>query len=878
MSRLGRLFRRRRLEDELAGEIAAHIEERAEELVEGGMRPEDALRAARLQFGNRTAILEQSRDEWSFRTIENFWRDLRIAARGLRRTPLFTLVACATLALGIGANAAIFSLVNAVLLRPLPFPRADRIVMLWEHPPKRMASADMGSRKQQNPASPINFLDWRDRTVSFDAMAAMVSIPLGLSGFGEPRETDTLLVSAAFFRIFGVRPLLGRTFTESEDVPNGPSLAVLGYGLWRQQFGGDRSVIGRTVSLGDQPYTIIGVMPGEFDLPFSHADLWIPIQIDRATRSNEGRYISVIAVLKPDVSIPEAQSDLNRVARQISVERPMTNKDWTAGIVSLYDQTTSDVRTALLLLFGAVTLVLLIAAGNVANLLLMRGARRTREMALRAALGAGRGRIVAELLAESLLLSLAGGVLGIGLAFLGLRAFAVSLPALGLPRVDRVEVDWRVLLFSLALCLATTLVFGLAPALALSRADFDDALKQGGLRNTSRGGRRIRGLLVVGEVAVSLVLLAGAGLLTRSFLNQVNVSRGFRTDHILTLRMFFAPVRYHDNARRAAYWNEILARVGALPGVTAAGSAQFLPMVGEISGSGFHRLDRPEPPPGLRPAADYAIVSPHYFAIMGISLLAGRDFNQHDTLSTEPGIIVNEAFARKFFRGEDPIGKRLGLEWNIDHGAIIGIAANSRQTDLTVEPQPTIFLDQDQTPTYFGALVVRTPLPPGRMASAVVAAVHAADPDQAVSHVESMDQVVAQSVARPRLVSVLLGIFAGAALLLAVVGLYGVLAYSVSQRTREIGIRLALGARSSQLVRAILSNGLRLMLLGISAGLAASLALTRLLRSLLFDITPADPPTFLAVCALLLAVGLFASWLPARRAATVDPVTSLRWE
>jgi len=877
MSRLGRLFHRRQLDDELAGEIAAHIAEKADELVEAGMSPEAAALAARAHFGNRTAILEQSREEWSFHALETLLRDLRIAARGLRRAPLFAAVACGTLALGIGANAAIFSLINAVLLRPLPFPQADRIVMLWEHPPKRNTTGALGPRHQQNPASPLNFLEWRDKTVSFDAMAGMVSIPMGLSGFGQPREVAAEQVSAAFFPILGVRPLLGRTFTESEDVPNGPNVVVLSYSLWRQQFAGDRSVIGRTVSLWDQPYRILGVMPKQFDLPFAHAELWIPIQIVRGTRSDEGRYLSVIARLKPGVSVAQAQTDLNRVAREIAIERPMNSEGWTAGVLSLYQQTTGDVRTALLVLFGAVTLVLLIAAGNVANLLLMRGAERRRELAVRAALGAGRVRIALQLLAESLLLSVTGGVLGIALAFLGLRAIVASLPALALPRMDGVQLDWRVLIFSLALCLGTTLLFGLVPALALSRTDFDAALKQSGVRTTGRGGR-IRGLLVIGEVAVSLVLLVGAGLLTRSFLNQINVSRGFRTDHILTLRMFFAPVRYYQNQRRAAYWNEILSRIRALPGVQSASSAQFLPMVGEVAGSGFRRMDRPAPPPGLQTSADFMMVSNEYFATMGIPLLRGRDFNQHDTLSSEPGIIVNQAFVRKFFPGEDPIGARLGLDWNITHGVIVGIAANARQTDLTVEPQPTIFLNQAQAPTYFGALVVRTALAPESVAAAAIAAVHAVDPDQAVSHIETMDQVVAESVARPRLVSLLLGIFAGAALLLAVVGLYGVLAYAVSQRTREIGIRLALGAHSAQLVRGVLFDGLGLMLLGIAGGLAASLALTRLLGSLLYGITPTDPPTILAVCALLLAVGLFAAWLPARRAAAVDPANSLRWE
>jgi len=595
MSRFGQLFRRRRLDSELAQEIAAHIEEKADELAEAGMSREKALLAARARFGNSTAVLEQSREVWSFAAVESLLRDLRISARGLRRTPLFTAVAVATLALGIGADAAIFSLMDAVLLRPLPFPQADRIVVLWERPPKTVKTASLGSRNQQNPASPANFLDWRDRTRSFDRMAAISVFPMGLSGFGEPREVDALQVSASFFRILGVRPLLGRAFDMSEDVPHGPRVVVLGFGLWQRQFGGDRTVIGRTVRLHDEPYTILGVMPERSDLPFAHADLFVPIQIARGMDSDEGRYLNVIAKLKPGVSMARAQADLSAVARQISVERPYVSRDWDAGVVSLYEQTTGEISTALLLLFGAVTFVLLIAAVNVANLLLMRGTGRQREIALRAALGASRSRIAIQLLAESLLLSIAGAALGVALAFAGLRAIVVSLPALALPRIEGLQVDARVLAFSVVLCLGSTFLFGLVPALAFSRTDPDEALKQGGLRGASRGHRRMRGLLVVAEVAVSLVLLVGAGLLGRSFLNQTGVSRGFRTDQILTMRMFFAPARYYDDHRRARYLDQILARVRALPGVAAASSAHFLPMVGVVSGSGFHRMDQPEP-------------------------------------------------------------------------------------------------------------------------------------------------------------------------------------------------------------------------------------------------------------------------------------------
>ena len=877
MSRLGRLFRRRSLERELAGEVEAYVAERADELVEQGMNRDEALSAARRQFGNPVRMLEDSREVWSFMPVENALRDLRIGVRALRHNPMFTIVAAVTLALGIGANTAIFSIIDAVLLKPLPIPDANRVVVLWEHPPKSLTTASKNSLDNQNPASPINFLDWRDRTHSFEDMAAIAWFPKGLSGAGEPREVTGLDVSAAFFRILGTPPFMGRTFTDKEDVPDGPKVVVLSYALWRQQFGADRGILGRTIRLMDEPYTVIGVMPEGFDLPYLHGELWTPVQIDRKSKSLDGRYLNVIAKLKRGVTIAQAESDLSGVARQIARERPFSNRGWGAGVVSLYEQTTGDVRKALLLLFGAVTFVLLIATANVANLLLMRGTQRQREIAVRAALGASRSRIAGQLLAERFLLSIAGGALGVVLAFTGLRAIVASATALSLPRIDGVHLDLRVLAFSALLCLLTTFLFGLAPALTFSRTDPDDALRQG-VRATGRGGLRTRRLLVAIEVALSLVLLIGAGLLARSFMNEIGVERGFRTDHILTMRMFFAGPQYEDNGRRARYLQQILDRVRTLPGVEAASSAHFLPMTGIVSGSCYTRADRPEPAPGLQPSSDYLIISPQYFTTMGIPFLAGRDFNAHDTVATEPGIIVNRAFVRREFGNENPIGKRLNLCWNVTHGIIIGVVADARQTDLAVEPHPTIFLDNEQTPMYFGALVVRTALPPTGVARAVEKIIHNVDPDQAVSHIETMDDVLAESVARPRLESVLLSIFAGIALVLASVGLYGVLAYSVTQRTREIGIRMALGADSGQLVRNIIRDGIVLMIPGVVAGAAAALALTRLISSLLYGVKPADPLTFAGVCGVLLAVGLVASWLPARRASAVDPVGSLRWE
>ena len=880
MNWLRGLLSRRRIYGDLSEEIREHLEEKTDELVAQGMFRDDATAAARREFGNATGIEERGREVWEWSAVENFLRDIRYSLRMLRKAPGFTVVAILTLALGIGATTAIFSVVDSVLLQPLPFPQADRIVVLWEHPPKMTAAGteSLGSRNEHNPVSPINFLDWRDRTTSFDGMAALSSFPMGLSGFGEPREVDTLQVSASFFDILGVAPLLGQSFHASDDVPNGPRVAVLSYGLWRQQFGGDPLAVGRAIRLLDESYTIVGVMPEHFDLPFAHAEIWTPIQMSRTSSSLEGRYLNVIAKLKAGVPPAQAQSELDAVAKQISVERPFTNLDWGAGIVPLYEQTTGEVSTALLMLFGAVTFLLLIATGNVANLLLMRGTQRRREIAVRAALGASRGRIASQLLAESLLLSFAGGALGIGLAVLGLRAIVHSLPMLSLPRVEGTHFDLRVLGFSAALTLLTTLLFGLVPAVSFSQADPREAIEEGSARTTSRGSRRVRAMLVIVEVALSLVLLVGASLLIHSFFNETNVNRGFRIDRVLTMRMFFAPARYGDDGRRARYTEQILERVRALPGVEAASSAHFLPMVGEVSGSCFTRADQPAPSPGTEPDADFLIVSSEYFKVMDTPILKGRDFNGQDTISTEPGIIVNQAFANRFFQGEDPIGKRLGLCWNVTHGEIIGVTASTRQTDLTMDPKPTIFLDQAQAPMYFGALVIRTSLPPAAIANTVQETIHGVDPDQAISHVESMEQVVSESVARPRVESALLTIFACIALILSAIGLYGVLSYSVSQRTREIGIRMALGANSPRVMLDVVRDGLRLIVPGIVAGLLASLAFTRLLGSLLYGIEPTDPLTYATVSAVLVAIGLVASWLPARRAMRVDPMIALRYE
>jgi putative ABC transport system permease protein len=870
MRRLRNLFRARKLQRELAHEMASHFDEKIDELIESGMSREEAVFAAKQRFGNTTLLLEQGHEVWRFSPIENLGRDLRFGVRSLAKSPLFTGMAAAILALGIGANCAMFSLIDTVLLRPLPFPDAERIVVVWERPPHQGG---------HNPVSPVNYLDWRERAHSFDAIAAVSSFPLNLSGIGEPRAVDGAMVAADFFRVLGVAPLLGRTFKVSEDVPNGPNLAVLSYTLWRGQFGGSGSILGRTIRLHDRAYTVIGVMPEGFDLPYLHADIWVPAGMTRSMDKDTGRYLTVIARLKPGVSLPQAGADVAGVAQRISQERPRFNRDWSATVTPLYEQTVGSVRTALLALFGAVTLVLLIAAANVANLLLMRGAQRQHEIAIRTALGASRTRIVCQLLVESLLLSMVGGMAGAALAYFGLHAIAASLPSLALPRANALILDAHVLAFSLALCLVTTLIFGLMPALTSSRTDPSDSLKQGGQRSSGQRSRKARALLVVFELALSQVLLVGAGLLVQSFLRLTSVERGFRIDHILTMRMFLSPGRYSDDSRRAKYLENVLDRVRTVPGVEGASSVHFLPMTGSISGSCFTRADRPEPPPGLAPDSNFLIISPGYFSVMGIPLRSGRDFDVRDTFGHNPVIVVNEAFARQFFPNENAMGKRLNVCWDPPgSGAIVGIVANARQSGLAEKPAPTIFLNQMQAPMYFANLVVRTALAPAGMAKSVERAIHRVDPNQPVYKVESMEHVVADSVARPRVESLLLAVFASLALVLAAVGLYGVLAYSVSQRTQEIGIRVAVGAEPGQLIREVIQDALRLVLPGIAIGLIGSVAITRLLRSLLYEITPTDPWTLTVVSAGLIGIAMLASYLPARRAARVDPITALRYE
>lgn len=856
------LRRGRNREGDLERELRAHLELEAEELGDP--------HAARRSFGNVTGIREAIHEMSRWNVIEQLVQDFRYGVRLLRRSPVFTVVAVLTLALGIGANTAIFSVVHAVLLRPLPFPESDRLVRLFESSP---------SGNHRNVVNPLNFLNWRDRTRSFQQMAAMHGWTSNVTGEGEPLAVDGMRVSTEFFSVLGVSPFMGRGFIAEEGIEGRDHSVILSYAFWQSHYGGDRGTLGRTIMLNGGPVAVVGILPRDFRFPRWKADVYVPMPVEQGEARREGRYLSVIARLKPGVSRDRALQDLAAVAGHLSQEWPEMDKGWSASVVPFLDDVTENVRLPLLVLLASVGLVLLIACANVANLLLMRATSRSREMALRAALGAGRRRILQQLLSESLLLALAGWAGGLAVGYWGLRALLGLIPeSVPLPRMESIHLDSAVLLFALGISLLTAVLFGLVPALQVSRPQLQRTLQQGSQRTGVGGSRVFRQAFVIAEIALALLLLAGAGLLIRSFNRLVSVNPGFETAHLLTLEIFTSPAKYGDLQKRSQYVESILSEVRGVSGVDAAGSVHFLPLTGFVSGSCFGIAPGPQPDISS-PSSDFLVVTPGYFRAMGTPMLSGRDFGPQDRFGSPSVLIVNRAFARKFIADGNPIGKKLNVCWTVPNPVeIVGVVADARQTELKQPPQPTIFLANAQGPMYFARLVVRTRSDPRQMAHAVQAAVHRVDPDQAISDVETMQDVFSDSVSRPRFQLTLLLVFAGIAVLLASIGVYGVVSYSVSQRTQEIGIRLALGAGAADVSRLVLREGLLLGGLGVAVGLAGAVAFTRVLRSLLFEVTPTDPVTLGSVAGLLLAVAVAAALLPARRATKVDPMVALRYE
>ena len=799
-------------------------------------------------------------------------QDLRHGVRLLLRAPGFTAVAVAALANGIGANTAIFSVVNTLLIQRLPYPEAERLAVIWEH--------NIPRDRKNNVISPGNFIHWREMNHSFDAIAAVgMTFTLTLTGHGDPVEIPFQYVTAAFFPIMGVQPAMGRPFSEAEDKP-GSHVVVISDRMWRQRLDSDPNILQKAITLEGESYSVLGVMPPAFSFLDKTVDLWVPIGFTAQSRTPRGRWMIGVGKLKPGVTFAQAQGDMADVHSELTKRFPDFNTGWTARVVPLRQQLTGDVRGALYVMLGAVGFVLLIACANVANLLLARATARQRELAVRAALGAGRGRLVRQMLAESLVLASVGGAAGLLLAWWALHLLRVVVAErLPVQRLEFVGIDGWVLGFTLLASLSCGIVFGLIPALSAAGFGVNDALKEGGRTGSAARGVKTRSAFVVLEVALALVLLVGAGLLIRSFVHLINVDAGFQRDHTVTMRVSLANSRYPDAAKRTQFYHNLFERIDGLPGVQAAGAVSFLPMVGLGAATGYEVVGEPPAPAGQEPVCDVRVITNEYFKAMGIPLLRGRLFNEQDAADSTNKVIVNEAMARKHWPNQDPIGKKIKISWNdTREDEVVGVVGDVRHQGLDAIPRSMTYWPHARFAYPSMTLAVRTAGESGTVVSAVSRAIREQDPDLAVADVQTMDEVIDKSVAQRRLTMLILGIFAAAALVLAAVGIYGVISYSVTQRTQEIGIRLALGAQRSDVLRMVMRQSAVLALVGIAIGAAGAFALTRLMSDLLFQVKPFDPLTFAAVSGLLAGIAMLASFVPGRRATRVDPVVALRAE
>jgi putative ABC transport system permease protein len=874
MNWLKQLFSRRRLYHDLSEEIRAHLEEKIEGLVASGMPRKEATAAARREFGNLTLTEEDSCQVWRWPSLEDFFMDVRYGARMLAKNPAFTTVAVLTLALGIGANTAIFSVVNGVLLKPMPFPKQDQLLMLWEKDKDGLRSN----------TSWATFTDWNRENHSFTAIAA---ISLWTPTFITPHDAENLIgfrVSSTFFDVMGMPLELGRGFLPSEDVRGNNFVVVLSHGFWQRRLGSDPNILGKSIQLGSRAFTVVGILPAQFPSvlsfdPRKSADLYTPLAYDAALpyACRDCRHLRAIARLKDVVSATEANAEMNQISENLFRQYPAEYSASGVTFTPLKDYLVGDVRPVLWTLLGSVGFVLLIACVNVANLLLGWAARRQREVAVRAALGAPRARMIRQFLTESLLLSLLGGAFGLALAWSGV-ALLQQLRLGNLPRLQNIQIDAWTLVFTFGISLLTGLAFGLAPAFRACKLDLTGALKESGKITAGRERHSFRNLLVVSDVALALLLLTGAGLMMKSFVRLLEVKPGFDASHTLTLGISLWGPKATD-AKAIEFYQQVLRSVQALPGVESVGVVSQLPLGGNLDMYGVHVEGQSSPNPEEDPSADRYSISPAYLRAMRIPLLSGREFDERDRADAPPVVLVNESAARKLWPGEEPIGKRLRFgdtkgPWK----TVVGVVGDVLHKGLDASKTLQVYLPEAQFVDSDMMLVVRTSSEPASIAAAVRSAIAAIDPQAPISVVATMQDVVSASVANQRFGVILFTLFAAVALLLAAFGIYGVISYGVTQRTREIGIRVALGARRNEVLALVVGEAMRPALLGAVLGLAAAFGLTRLLAGLLFAVKPADPATFALVFVLLIAISLLACYLPARRAMRVDPIVALRYE
>ena len=811
--------------------------------------------------------------------MESVFKDLQYAIRGVLKRPMFTAIAVVTLGLGIGASTAIFSVVNSVMLRRLPYPNADRIVAIEE----------INRAGEQGQVTGPNFLDWRAQNTVFEHLAAIRVTNANLTLADQAERIDLAQTSADFFDVFGVAPQLGRLFVAADEQAGHTPIVVLSDALWRRKFGADRSLIGRQVNLDGQAYEVVGIAPAGFQYP-GKTEAWLPplklapeltAQVDPTTRRGMG-YLYAIALLKPGVTLRQAASEMDTITARLRQQYPDTNTNRFDRVVSLQEHLVGKSDTMLWLLFGAVLFVLLIACANVANLLLASAASRSKEMAIRAALGASRLRVIRQLLTESTILALAGGLLGLALSSYGVTVLTKLLPP-DFPRLKEIGMDWRVFGFTLGASLLTGFLFGFAPALQMSKTDVQEAMKENS-RGAAGSARhtRLRHALIVAEVALSVVLLAGAGLLFRSFMRLQAVNAGFTPQQVLTAKLSPAGPKFQQTADLVSFYDKVLDQVRTIPGVQSAGIINTLPLTSGPT-VGFRIDGRPVTTPDKWPVTNFRTVSPDYFRTMNIPIMKGRPFNAADDANAPLRLMINQALAQRDFPNEDPIGKRVtfGNPAGTNQFVwfeIVGVAGNVRSLELREEASPELYFADKQNPFQNNAIVIRSTVEPGSIAPALRQAVAEVDRSVPVSEVQTMEHIVSESVTQPRFNVFLLGLFGGIALLLSAAGIYGVTSYTVTQRTHELGIRLALGAQVGDVLKLVLGQGMAVISIGLVLGLAASFALMRLLRSLLFGVGENDPLTFTAITFVLLLVALVACYVPARRATKVDPLNALRYE